>query len=93
MERQLEAVGEGLPNRAQAEEIMQRSLKVLYYRDKSTYNNWSIGFAEKVSVANFIVKTFDQGSTDSSVRVCLKISNFSRFRSVGPCPRTTRPYL
>ena len=49
MERQLEAVGEGLPNRAQAEEIMQRSLKVLYYRDKSTYNNWSIGFAEKVS--------------------------------------------
>merc|ERR1712227_459134 len=32
MERQLEAVGEGLPNRAQAEEIMQRSLKVLYYR-------------------------------------------------------------
>jgi len=47
MERQLEAVGEGLPNRAQAEEIMQRSLKVLYYRDKSTYNNWSIGFAEK----------------------------------------------
>ena len=53
MERQLEAVGEGLPNRAQAEEIMQRSLKVLYYRDKSTYNNWSIGFAEKVSVECF----------------------------------------
>merc|ERR1719260_667791 len=46
MERQLEAVGD-IPNRAQAEEIMQRSLKVLYYRDKSTYNNWSIGFAEK----------------------------------------------
>jgi len=54
MERQLEAVGEGLPNRAQAEEIMQRSLKVLYYRDKSTYNNWSIGFAEKVSVECFV---------------------------------------
>jgi len=50
MERQLESIrgfGDGLPNRAQAEEIMERSLKVLYYRDKSTYNNWSIGFAEK----------------------------------------------
>ena len=58
MERQLEAVGEGLPNRAQAEEIMQRSLKVLYYRDKSTYNNWSIGFAEKVSVEHFVLKTW-----------------------------------
>ena len=58
MERQLEAVGEGLPNRAQAEEIMQRSLKVLYYRDKSTYNNWSIGFAEKVSDENLLHKTF-----------------------------------
>ena len=58
MERQLEAVGEGLPNRAQAEEIMQRSLKVLYYRDKSTYNNWSIGFAEKVSVENVVLKTW-----------------------------------
>ena len=58
MERQLEAVGEGLPNRAQAEEIMQRSLKVLYYRDKSTYNNWSIGFAEKVSVENLVLKTW-----------------------------------
>ena len=56
MERQLEAVGEGLPNRAQAEEIMQRSLKVLYYRDKSTYNNWSIGFAEKVSVEVFALQ-------------------------------------
>ena len=59
MERQLEAVGEGLPNRAQAEEIMQRSLKVLYYRDKSTYNNWSIGFAEKVSVEVLALGSLD----------------------------------
>ena len=46
IERQLEALN-GTPTRAQAEAIMQRALKVLYYRDKSTYNNWSIGFAEK----------------------------------------------
>ena len=50
MERLLEALP-GVPNRAQAEEIMQQALKVLYYRDKSTYNNWSIGFAEKVNFA------------------------------------------
>merc|ERR1712147_303807 len=48
MERLLEQLGENqLPNRAQAEAIMERALKVLYYRDKSTYNNWSIGFAEQ----------------------------------------------
>ena len=46
IERQLEALN-GTPSKAQAEAIMQRALKVLYYRDKSTYNNWSIGFAEK----------------------------------------------
>ena len=67
MERQLEAVGEGLPNRAQAEEIMQRSLKVLYYRDKSTYNNWSIGFAEKVSVEVLALGSLDlKGSWSQS---------------------------
>ena len=48
MERLLEQLGDQLPNRAQAEQIMERALKVLYYRDKSTYNNWSIGFAEEV---------------------------------------------
>merc|ERR1712153_234271 len=47
MERLLEELGDFLPTRAQAEAIMERALKVLYYRDKSTYNNWSIGFAEK----------------------------------------------
>lgn len=46
MERLLEAI-EGNPTRQQAEEIMERALKVLYYRDKSTYNNWSVGFAEQ----------------------------------------------
>ena len=71
MERQLEAVGEGLPNRAQAEEIMQRSLKVLYYRDKSTYNNWSIGFAEKVSVENPVLKAFQVMFTWPS---CLRVA-------------------
>ena len=48
MERLLEQLGSELPTRAQAEQIMERALKVLYYRDKSTYNNWSIGFAEEV---------------------------------------------
>jgi|ERR1711971_503503 len=47
MERLLEEIGDQLPTRAEAELIMERALKVLYYRDKSTYNNWSIGFAEK----------------------------------------------
>ena len=55
MERLLEQLGENqLPNRAQAESIMERALKVLYYRDKSTYNNWSIGFAEQVSLKKYL---------------------------------------
>ena len=53
MERLLEELGDVLPTRAQAEAIMERALKVLYYRDKSTYNNWSIGFAEKVIFFKF----------------------------------------
>ena len=56
MERLLEELGDVLPTRAQAEAIMERALKVLYYRDKSTYNNWSIGFAEKVIFLNFETK-------------------------------------
>ena len=48
MERELERIS-GTPSKAQAQEILDRALKVLYYRDKSTYNKWSIGTAEKVS--------------------------------------------
>ena len=47
MERELEKIP-GTPTKAQAQEILDRALKVLYYRDKSTYNKWSIGTAEKV---------------------------------------------
>jgi len=46
MERELEKIGATL-NKAQAQQIMERALKVLHYRDKSTYNKWSIGTAEK----------------------------------------------
>jgi len=50
MERLIEACGaDAVLTRTQAEQIMERALKVLYYRDKSTYNNWSLGFAEKNS--------------------------------------------
>ena len=60
MERLLEQLGENqLPNRAQAEAIMERALKVLYYRDKSTYNNWSIGFAEQVNWLKIFFKNFN----------------------------------
>jgi len=48
MERELERIS-GTPSKAQAQEILDRALKVLYYRDKSTYNKWSIGTAEKNS--------------------------------------------
>ena len=47
MERECEKI-EGTPTKAQAEAIMERALKVLHYRDKSTYNKWSLGTAEKV---------------------------------------------
>ena len=51
MERELEKIP-GTPTKAQAQEILDRALKVLYYRDKSTYNKWSIGTAEKVKKIN-----------------------------------------
>merc|ERR1711962_1208494 len=46
MERELEKI-DGVPTKEQAEIIMERALKVLYYRDKSTYNKWSLGTAQK----------------------------------------------
>ena len=47
MERSLEKI-DGTPTKEQAQAIMERALKVLHYRDKSTYNKWSVGTAEKV---------------------------------------------
>jgi len=48
MERLLEEIGDQLLTRAEfMAEIMERALKVLYNRDKSTYNNWSIGLTKK----------------------------------------------
>merc|ERR1712037_157306 len=46
MERELEKI-DGRPTKEQATEILERALKVLYYRDKTTYNKWSIGTTEK----------------------------------------------
>lgn len=48
MERSLEKI-DGTPTKEQAQAIMERALKVLHYRDKSTYNKWSVGTAEKNS--------------------------------------------
>ena len=52
MERELEKI-DGRPTKEQATEILERALKVLYYRDKTTYNKWSIGTTEKVSIKQF----------------------------------------
>lgn len=46
MEREMEKI-DGTPTKEQAQGIMERALKVLHYRDKSTYNKWSLGTAEK----------------------------------------------
>ncbi|CBY08939.1 unnamed protein product [Oikopleura dioica] len=46
MERELEKI-DGRPTKEQATQILERALKVLYYRDKTTYNKWSIGTTEK----------------------------------------------
>jgi len=49
MEREMEKLGTNLPTKQEAQNIMERALKVLHYRDKSTYNKWSVGTAEKNS--------------------------------------------
>ena len=52
MERELEKI-DGRPTKEQATQILERALKVLYYRDKTTYNKWSIGTTEKVVIERF----------------------------------------
>ena len=68
MERELERIS-GTPSKAQAQEILDRALKVLYYRDKSTYNKWSIGTAEKVSY-------YHQKFIRASIRLSSDISDY-----------------
>lgn len=47
MERNIEGLDGVMPTKEQATSIMERALKVLHYRDKSTYNKWSMGHAEE----------------------------------------------
>ena len=50
MERNIEGLNGVMPTKEQATSIMERALKVLHYRDKSTYNKWSMGHAEEVNI-------------------------------------------